>query len=49
MKVVVRFFSFCSASSCDSGILNMGGLRIFAYILGTDDDTGAGSQGPSLL
>lgn len=39
VKVVVQFFSSCSASSCDSGILNMGGLRIFAYILGTDNDT----------
>lgn len=39
VEVVVQFFSFCSATSSDSGILNMGGLRIFAYTPGTDNDT----------
>lgn len=39
VKVVAQCFLFCSTASCDRGILNMGGLRIFAYILGTDNDT----------
>lgn len=49
VKVVVQFFSFCSAASSSSGILNMGGLQIFAYIPGTDNDTCVRSQGLSLL
>ena len=49
VKVVVQFFSFCSAVSSSSGILNIGGLRIFAYIPGIDNDTCVRSQGLSLL
>lgn len=42
---VAQFFFFCSVASCDSGILNMGELGIFAYILETDCDTCVRSQG----
>lgn len=47
-EAVAQFLLFCSVASCDSGILNMGELGIFAYILETDCDTCVRSQGLNL-